>query len=188
MPLEYTPLFRIAMLGNASVVSDIKKASREQAQTLEAALSSRVAPPNLSNLITLQKTINDVSKRVTTTEGGITTLTKRVTTLEGNTPLTATATPASGWTVNSGTITRLSGLMFAALDLTYSTAMANGAVMCTLPAGYRPPSSMTVMGVQSEGGASGPLTVAISATGEVKVWPGTTTNKRAGVQLFWKAR
>lgn len=184
------------MLSDTSRVSEIKQCSRELAARLEWALSLAGVSETVIEMDPVKAELSDhetritaITKRVTTSEGNISAITKRVTTLEGNTPRTATATPASGWTVNSGTIThdRLSGLMFAALDLTYSTAMANGAVMCTLPAGYRPPSSMTVMGVQSEGGSSGPLTVAISTTGEVRVWPGSTTNKRAGAQLFWKA-
>lgn len=205
MPVEYTPQFRIAMLGPGSVVSDIKKASREQALSLEAALASRIAPPNLSELNSLisslnttNKTVDGISSKVSTleknsqtTNSSVTSLAGRVTKLEAA-PTTGVLTPMSGWTLNTGstpTVIRdnATGMVFATIDATCNTAIPNGATVCTLPAGLRPPSTMTLSGVQSEGGGSGPLTFVIGSAGDVKVWPGTTTNKRAGIQMFWRA-
>lgn len=200
-----TSSLSIPYLDPATKVSELTQYSKELADRLEWALgvagvSERVIamdPVNakLSNhetrLVAAEKKVATAESKIAATDKNVSTLTGKVKAIE-----TAQAAPTSSkpalaaqWTANALTAIKDArlGLVFIVIDATRSAAIPNGDVMATLPAGYRPASDITVTGSQSIGGAAGPLVATINSAGEVRLWPGTTANKRAAFSTFWAA-
>lgn len=196
MSLEYTARTKIPMLSDASRVSEIKQCSRELATRLEWALSLAGVSETVvdmdpvdARLTSLESNLASVTSRTSTLETKAADLTTRLAKLEAMTVSKGTPTLGSGWTKNaaSAIYDSRTGLVHIVIDATNSAAIPNGSVLATLPAGFRPSMSLSVTGSQSEGGAAGDLPVVIGTDGVVKVWPGTTSNKRAAVAAFWSA-
>ena len=201
MSLDYTTRTRLPMLSDTSRVSEIKQCSRELAARLEWALSLAgvsetvvdMDPVN-ARLTSLESNLASVTSRTSTVESKaraletkVADLTTRLARLEAMTVSKAAPTLGSGWTQNaaSAIYDKRTGLVHVVIDATNSAAIPNGSILATLPAGFRPSKSLSVTGSQSEGGAATGLPVVIGTDGIVRVWPGTTSNKRAAVSAFW---
>ncbi|MCT2043393.1 hypothetical protein M3D15_08655 [Pseudoclavibacter alba] len=186
-----TSSLSIPYLDPATKVSELTQYSKELADRLEWALgvagvSERVIAmdPVNAKLANHEKRLVTVEKKVATAESQI----KAMETAQAA-PTSSKPALAAQWTANGLTAIKdpRLGLVFIVLDATRSAAIPNGAELATLPAGFRPPITLSVTGTQSEGGAAGALAVVIGTDGIVKVWPGSTSNKRASVSTFWAA-
>lgn len=96
--------------------------------------------------------------------------------------------PLNGYALDAGSIMmRVGGLVFMSLVLTKSAGV-DAVIVAQLPTGYRPPSTITVQGVASQGGLDAvPLILTIAPSGDIRCWTAAAGRVRLDLSTSWLA-
>lgn len=162
----YTPLYSIPYLEGSSPARQIAATSQDQAETIEALLRDRNVEPLDSDKADIVSRLNALeSARMTDRPG-----------LQG----------LNGYTVlSSSSFFTFGNVAFIVGELERDAGV-NSANCLQIPVALAPPGSVTFMGVASQGGSAGNVTLVLGPTGVIRNWSNSTANKRLSFTLFWK--